>query len=196
MEKRQALEDKERKKRAREEKRVQRLKMLEEKKKQREETMKRKAEEKQKKAEQQARKASRVSRSCGKRRPPPVQDLPLAKRATLTNESSVINEEDRRAIDRRTRSAKQTTASPDGEGENATQVDNRLANDNEEIDPNTCCMCFVSFEEDVLDGGGAEWIPCLCGRWLHEDCAEGCVTDKSGKERYCPICIDILSVHV
>ena len=55
------------------------------------------------------------------------QDLPLPKRATSTNESSVINEEGRRAIDRRTRSAKQTKASPDGEGENATQVDNRLA---------------------------------------------------------------------
>jgi len=56
-------------------------------------------------------------------------------------------------------------------------------------------MCLVSFEEDVLDGGGAEWIPCPCGRWLHDDCAEGCVRDKNGKERYCPICIDILSVH-
>ena len=56
-------------------------------------------------------------------------------------------------------------------------------------------MCLVSFEEDVLDGGGAEWIPCPCDRWLHDDFAEGCVRDKNGKERYCPICIDILSVH-
>jgi len=160
--------------------------------------MKRKAEEKQKKAEQQARKVSNswVSRPHGKRQPPPVRDLPLAKHATSTNELSVINEEGRRATDRRTQSAKQTTASPDGEGENATQVDNSLANDNEEIDPNTCCMCFVLFEEDVLDGGEAKWIPCLCGRWLHKDCAEGCVTDKSGKEHYCPICINILSMHV
>ena len=30
---------------------------------------------------------------------------------------------------------------------------------------------------------------------LHEDCAEGCVVDKDHMERYCPICIDILSVH-
>jgi len=57
-------------------------------------------------------------------------------------------------------------------------------------------MCFVSFEEDVLEGGGADWIPCPCGRWLHEDCAEGCVADRNGNERYYPICIDILFVHV
>ena len=33
------------------------------------------------------------------------------------------------------------------------------------------CMCFVTFEEDTLEGTGAEWLPCPCGRWLHEDCA-------------------------
>ena len=113
----------------------------------------------------------------------------------MTTESSDSNEKDRRAIDRRTHSAKQITAVPD-DGENATQVDNgrsRLAYDNEEIDPNTCCMCFVSFEENVLDGCGAGWIPCLCGRWLHKDCAEGCVTDKRGNQRYC---LDIMSVHI
>jgi len=27
---------------------------------------------------------------------------------------------------------------------------------NEEIDPNICCMYFVTFEEDTLEGTGAE----------------------------------------
>ena len=63
----------------------------------------------------------------------------------------------------------------------------RLINDYEEIDPNTCCMCFVSFEEDLLDGCGAEWISCPCRRWLHEDYAEGYVVDKNRKEHYCLI---------
>jgi len=67
----------------------------------------------------------------------------------------------------------------------------RLANDIEDIDSNTCCMSY----EDVLAGDGAVWISCPCGRWLHEDCAEECVVDKDQRERYCPICIDILSVH-
>ena len=28
----------------------------------------------------------------------------------------------------------------------------------EVIDPNKCCMCFVTYEDDVLDVAGAEWI--------------------------------------
>jgi len=55
-------------------------------------------------------------------------------------------------------------------------------------------MCFTTYE-DVLAGDGAVWIPCFCGRWLHEDCAEECVVDKDQREHYCPICIDILSAH-
>ena len=69
----------------------------------------------------------------------------------------------------------------------------RLANDNKEVNPRLCCMYFVSFAEDVLDGSGAEWIPCPCGRWLHENCAE--VRDKNEKELYCPMYVDILFVH-
>ena len=71
----------------------------------------------------------------------------------------------------------------------------RLANGIEDINPNTCCMCFTIYEKDVLAGDGAVWIPCPCGRWLHEDCAEESVVDKDQRERYYPICIDILSVH-
>ena len=60
----------------------------------------------------------------------------------------------------------------------------------EMIDPNKCCMCFVTYEDDVLDGAGAEWISCKCGRWLHEDCVEDIVKDSTGDERYCSFCID------
>ena len=60
----------------------------------------------------------------------------------------------------------------------------------EVIDPNKCCMCFVTYEDDVLDGAGAEWISCKCGRWLHEDCVEDVVKDSTGDERYCSFCID------
>lgn len=51
----------------------------------------------------------------------------------------------------------------------ATQVDNgRIANEYEEIDYNTCCMCF-SFEEDIRR---AKWMPCLlCDRWFYDNCA-------------------------
>ena len=41
----------------------------------------------------------------------------------------------------------------------------------EEIDANECCMCFGTYEDDIMEGAGAEWISCACGRWLHEDFA-------------------------
>jgi len=53
---------------------------------------------------------------------------------------------------------------------------------NNTIDINTCCMCFGNYEEEVLDGNGSDWINCACGRWLHLECAEDCITDRHGKE--------------
>ena len=61
------------------------------------------------------------------------------------------------------------------------------------FEPNVCCMCFGNFEDDVLDGCGADWLECPCGRWLHCECVEDCATDRYGKERYCPYCIDGLT---
>jgi len=55
-------------------------------------------------------------------------------------------------------------------------------------------MCFVAFEEDTHKGTGAEWLPCPCGRWLHEDCAKGCIVDSDENEHYCPFCVDLLTV--
>ena len=60
----------------------------------------------------------------------------------------------------------------------------------EDIDPNVCCMCFVRYEDVILQGSGVDWISCACGRWLHEDCAEDCVPMGGA---YLPICLDILS---
>ena len=64
------------------------------------------------------------------------------------------------------------------------------ATDGEDIEPDTCCMCFGSYEDDVIDGGGAQWIFCRCGRWLHEDCVEETVVDSDGHQRFCIFCVD------
>ena len=42
---------------------------------------------------------------------------------------------------------------------------------------------FGSYE---LDGYGADWFDCVCGRWLHVDCAEDYITDCHGNKHYCP----------
>ena len=49
------------------------------------------------------------------------------------------------------------------------------------------CMCFSNFEDDVLDGCGADWLDCACGQWLHCDCVEDCMTDRYGKSDIVPI---------
>ena len=54
------------------------------------------------------------------------------------------------------------------------------------INDNECCMCFGTHDDDVLEGSGAEWISCACGRWSHEDCIEDCIVDENGEERVCP----------
>ena len=55
-------------------------------------------------------------------------------------------------------------------------------------------MCFVTY---VLARDGAVWISCTYVRlWLHEDCTEECVVDQDHRERYCPICIDIIVLFV
>ena len=60
------------------------------------------------------------------------------------------------------------------------------------IDTDICFMCFTNYEDNVHDGNGTEWINCPCG-WWHLDCAEDCITDQSGKKRYCPFYTDGLT---
>ena len=55
-------------------------------------------------------------------------------------------------------------------------------------------MCFVHYADDILDGSGADWIFCKCGRWLHEDCVEDVVKDNNDDETYCSLCFDKYTV--
>jgi len=63
--------------------------------------------------------------------------------------------------------------------------------DDEAIDPDTCCMCFG---DGVLESIGAEWINCRCGKWMHEDCVEETVMDSDGHQRFCTFCADKYTV--
>ena len=38
---------------------------------------------------------------------------------------------------------------------------------------------------------GKDWVMCACSRWLHEECADDCVLDNTGKERLCPLCLNV-----
>ena len=76
----------------------------------------------------------------------------------------------------------------------STGSSNLERSSNESIDANVCCMCFVHYDDDVLEGSGADWIFCKCGRWLHEDCIEDVVKDNEGIERFCSFCVDKYTV--
>ena len=61
----------------------------------------------------------------------------------------------------------------------------------EEIDESKCCVCFTMYEEDIQKKSGKDWVMCACSRWLHEECAEDCTLDNTGKERLCQLCLDL-----
>ena len=58
------------------------------------------------------------------------------------------------------------------------------------FDPDACCMCFGTYEDNVLKAAGAQWIYCKCGKWIHEDCVEESVVDKDGDQRHSTFCVD------
>ena len=60
----------------------------------------------------------------------------------------------------------------------------------EEINTDQCAICFRTYNDDVLDGTGEDWIECACGRWVHENCVDyDIVVDATGRERMCPHCV-------
>ena len=58
-----------------------------------------------------------------------------------------------------------------------------------DLDQNQCCMCFRTYEEDVLEETEFNWIKSVCERWVHEDCISEVVMDKNGRELICPYCV-------
>ena len=58
-----------------------------------------------------------------------------------------------------------------------------------EIDTNECCICFRNFNDYIVEKTGLDWVECVCGRWLHEDCISYDITnDANGRELLCPFC--------
>ena len=56
-----------------------------------------------------------------------------------------------------------------------------------ETNENECCVCFGTYEKDVEEGNGREWLNCTCGRWLHDDCVSN-VVDLEEDATICPVC--------
>ena len=63
----------------------------------------------------------------------------------------------------------------------------------EAIDENRCSICYEQYSEGAINEDGCDWIKCACSRWLHEECAEDCVIDANGEERFATIALIFFS---
>ena len=138
--------------------------MKEKRKKEREETKKRKEDEQRKKAEERAKKQEQKAKEKAEKE---------AKKGKGKQPAGVGTKRSQNARPTRPAKGPRTAANP-----------STLINDSE------CCVCFVTYDDDQ---SGQDWVACACGRWLHEDCADDCVTDSDGNERLCFICLNHIS---
>ena len=204
MKKKKALEEKEQKRKEREEKKKFREEELKRKAQERAKKAEEKAKEKTKKAEEKAKKAEEKARRDEAKARSAAESRGIARKKgkpSNTNNADAAgpscHEGNERSegeavssINTRHNTVIHTSDTGNASGRYTGGAKNIL---DESIDTDICCMCFTNYEDDVHDGNGTEWISCACGRWLHLDCAEDCITDRSGKERYCPFCIDGLT---
>ena len=126
----------------------------------------------------------------------------LEERARKTEEKA--KEKEHKAAKRTRKASAKTGTTPDEQDEevesnaptcstrSSVQPPQKKARAQEDtIDEGRCCVCFTSYEDDVKERTGKDWVMCACSRWLHEECADDCVLDNTGKERLCPLCLNV-----
>jgi len=52
-----------------------------------------------------------------------------------------------------------------------------------------CSECLGSYQQDIEENNGAEWVRCGCSQWMHEDCIDQFMTGTDGKDRMCSNCV-------
>ena len=161
-------EREEQKKKEQEEKEKRKIER-EQKKQEREIAMKKRAEEREKKAAEKAKKAEELAKKREMR----------SKKKRVASTSAPVPKKKARIVSESSKNQPSTSRASTSSG----------ATTSDEIDTNECCVCFRTYSEDVLEGTGLEWVECVCGRWLHEDCISYDIsTDANGKELLCPFC--------
>ena len=171
--KKKEIEDKNKRKAEREQKR-----------KEKEDAAKKKAEERAKKAEEAAKK--RENRAKKRTMPVPDANIQAKKRKTVSDPAVA---------------GTSATADPSSSGSSDTGTSIKSRNSSRlsaaaarsdtfdtTINSDVCCVCYRTFEDDQLEGNGLEWVQCVCGRWLHEECICDIDIDDQGRELFCPFC--------
>ena len=174
------LEEKAEKKRAEAEAKAKRKQAMEEKKRQREILRKRKEEKKAVKAkERQKRQAAMAAKRSRKT----TGQGGIAKKARIDVNTSTGGCSEAAVKQSSARQSKRS-------GSKDAPKTSRTSRSSEEINTDQCAICFRTYNDDILDGTGEDWIECACGRWIHENCVDyDIVVDASGRERMCPHCV-------
>lgn len=69
------------------------------------------------------------------------------------------------------------------------KADHTHDENSDSFDENQCCVCFRTYEEDVVEDTGLDWLQCACKRWLHEECIDYDIGhDADGNDLLCPFC--------
>ena len=183
------LEEREEKKKKEIEEKNKRKAEREQKKKEKEEAAKKKAEDRAKKAEQAAKK--RENRA--KKRTVPMSDTGTqAKKRKTTSESTAAGTSTTTVPRSSTSSTDPTISSRNSSRLSAAAAAAAAAHSGTSendldatINSDICCVCYRTFEDDQREGSGLEWVQCVCGRWLHEECICEIDIDDQGRELLC-----------
>ena len=158
--------------------------------------------EQKKKKELELKEQRKREREENKRKKEEDRKRKLEERARKTEEKA--KEKEHKAAKRTRKASAKTGTTPDEQDEEAesdaptcstrssVQPPQKKARAQEDtIDESRCCVCFTSYEDDVKERTGKDWVMCACSHWLHEECADDCVLDNTGKERLCPLCLNV-----
>ena len=176
-------EKEEQKKKEKEEKERRKLER-ESKKHEREEALKKRAEERAMKAEERKKKAAELAKK---------REMRTSRKRTAATPST----NQRKKSNTSSKTPESHTGAAGSSSSNdkpaaTTSVSDEIWRSNSsstEIDTNECCICFRTFEEDTMEKTGLDWVECVCGRWLHEECITyNIISDASGRELLCPFC--------
>ena len=175
------LEEKAQKKRAEAEAKAKHKQAMEEKKMQRVILRKRKEEEKAVKAEERQKQQAAMAAKHSKQT---TGQKGIAKKAHIDVNTSTGGCSEAVVKQSSTRQLK-TSGSKDAPKTSSTSCSNE-----EEINTDQCAICFRTYNDDIWDGTGEDWIECVCGRRVHENCVEyDIVADATSRERMCPHCV-------
>lgn len=163
------LEEKAEKKKREAKEKEKRKEERQRKKKLNEDKKRQKAEERAKKEKEKAAKKARQEKEKAE------------KKSKKAEEKSKKAEEQSRQMAKRAR--KRSVTNIDPQEENVRTKKARLGDIQSNIDSNTCCACSGDYADDT--GTGREWLQCQCGRWIHEDCVEECMSESV----ICPLCL-------